>query len=418
MANFKTKLLTKIFLISISAHFAWAQDKGPVTPNSVKYVFNSAQITTVAGENYSLFSSPVQHTFLKSDPDFANTEIAGVTIGYGRYKSVSLCFSTSVELIISGAKYYGASGDLFNNGATIYGQSDGTVDDSNPGAVHSIVVTTSSSDQNCTETFFRNPLCVTQSGTTGCESGDQIYTAEGKINPNTGELDLGSGAAVKLQISFLMDMLNGVIVNADTGEVTTAPAVKITLGKPGAAIHLGKWDGGGATDVSLIFGNDGTLLSANATEYPGTHAAGHCNGGSTASVTAVPSGSPLATGINFITYIDSSTGLVAYPATASCSDSSNCTPMGFNIFTNVLQEVGQTTTVSCVDSSDGSVPQYLKDFTYQGTVGSGEAGTPSFEIKRIVDPTNLFGICTSSSAGYISGTTSVCTYTGSDSDGY
>jgi hypothetical protein len=389
-----------------------------VTPTSVTYVFTSAQITTVAGKNFGLFMSPIQHTFLKADPDFANTEIAGITIGYGRYKSVSLCFSTTVAMTIHGAKYFGANGSLFNNGATIYGQADGTVDDSNPGTIHPIVLTDASNEQNCTETFFRNPLCVTHSGTIGCEAGDEIYTAEGKINPNTGELDLGSGAAVKLQISFLMDMLNGVIVNADTGEVTTAPAVKITLGKPGAAIHLGKWDAGGATDVSLIFSNDKILLSANATEYPGTHAAGHCNGQSTASVTAVPSGSPLSPGINFITYIDDSTGLVAYPATASCSDASNCTPMGFNIFTNVLQEVGQTTSVKCVDSSDGSVPQYLKDFTYQGTIGSGEAGNPSFAIKRIVDPGNLFSICTSGSAGYMAGTSGVCAYTGADSDGY
>jgi len=391
-------------LLSLFGANAHAQNKGPVTPTSVTYTFNSAQLTTVNGENYGLFQTPVPYTFRKSDPDFANATITDITIAYGRYKSIGLCFNTNVSMTIHGEVYRGQTGSIAN-GATIYGQANGTVSTSNPGSPQTLTVSISSSAQNCTTTYFRNPLCVTASGTTGCQTGDEIYTAAGKINPNTGELDLGSGAAVQLQISFLMDMLHGVIINADNGAVTTAPPVKVTLGKPGAAVHLGKWNGSGATDVSLIFSNDKTLLSAVSSEYPGSHSVGFC-------------GSPQTPGINFITFFDDATGKVAYPATAACPDSSNCSPSGFNVFTNVIQSIGNTTSVSCVDSADVSVPQFLKEYTYQGGVGSGEIGTQTFAIQRIVDPTNLFGVCTAMSTGAVSGKPGVCAFAGSDADGY
>lgn len=395
---------------------AVAQNKGPVTPTTVTYTFNSAGLTTFAGENWGLFQTPVQYTFRKSDPDFANAEIANVTIAYGRYKSVSLCSSNSVSMTIHGETYKGVGGTAFDQGDLIYADSSGVVSTTDPGSAQTFTI--GGSGQSCTTTYFRNPLCVTASGTSGCQSGDEIYTAEGKINPNTGEVDMGLGAPVKLQISFLMDMLHGVIVNADTGAVTTVPAVRVTLGKPGAAIHLGRWDASGATDVSMIFSNDKSLLSAISTEYPGTHSAGFCDGQSSAVVTAVPAGSPLPTGVVFITYFDESTGKVAYPTATACPDESNCGLAGFNVFTNVLQQVGSTTNVVCVDSSDAAVPQYLKDFTYAGTPGTGEAGTVSMAVQRIVDPGNLFGICTASSTGYKAGKTGVCAFTGSDSNGY
>ncbi|MGE0632514.1 MAG: hypothetical protein AB7O96_08910 [Pseudobdellovibrionaceae bacterium] len=408
-----------LLFVFLSFSIVQAQNKGPVTPTTVTYTFNSAQLTTFDDENWGLFQTPINHTFSKSDADFANAEIADITIAYGRYKSVSLCMASLVSMTIDGETYKGQSGTSFSQGNTIYGQVDGTVDNTDPGSVQTVTVGTTSGDQSCTTTYFRVPLCVTSSETTGCEDGDEIYTSEGKIDPATGQVDLESGAAVSLQLSFLMDMLNSVIVNADDGEVTTAPAVRVTLGKPGAALHLGNWDAGGATDVSLIFSNDKTLLSVMSTEYPGSHSPGFCDGQSSAAVTAVPAGSPLPTGVIFITHSDDSTGKVAYPSTSACPDASNCTPSGFNVFANVLQEVAQTTTVNCLASSDGSVPQYLKDFTYVGTPGSGEAGGPvTMAIQRIVDPTNLFGICTSSSVGYMTGKTGVCTYAGADADGY
>lgn len=415
----KTKMFTSIFLLTTGLT-AWAQAKGPLTPTSVTYTFNSAQLTMFDDSNYGLFQTPIQHTFRKSDPDFANAEIENVTIGYGRYKSISLCFDTDISMTIDGARYNGADGLSIAQNDLVYGQADGTVSTTAPGSVHNITVSVSSHAQNCTVTYFKKPLCVTSSASANnCQDGDEIYTSEGRINPGTGELDLGLGAAVKLQISFLMDMLNSVIINADSGEVTTAPAVKIVLGSPGAAIHLGKWDAGGATDVSFIFSNDKTLLSVMSSEYPGGHASGFCSGQSNAYVSTVPQGSSLpANSINFITYFDALSGKAAYPVTASCMDESDCSPIGFNVFDNVLQEVASAASVSCVDENSPAVPAVLLDYGYD-QIGAGEVGGPvGLAVQRIIDPTNLFDICTPASQGYMAGRTGVCTFAGADADGY
>ncbi|WPU66566.1 hypothetical protein [Peredibacter starrii] len=406
-------------LLVFTSMTALAQEKGPVTPTSVTYTFNSAQLTMFNDDNYGLFRDPIQHTFRKSDPDFGNAEINDVTVGFGRYKSISLCFSTTVSMTFNGEKYNGRDGTNIDQGDLIYGQANGTVSTVNPGAVHPIQLIMGGQSQWCTSTYFKKPLCVVGPGTNTCEIGDDIYSSEGKININTGELDLGMGAPIKLQISFLMDMLNGVIINADTGEVTTAPAVKIVMGKPGAAIHLGKWDTNGATDVSMIFSNDKTLLSVMSSEYPGTHSQGFCSGQSNAYVTSVPFASSLPTNsINFITYFDDVTGKVAYPNISSCMDENNCNPVGFNLFSDVIQEVSQVASVECVDENDADIPPVLLQYGYL-SVGSGEVGGPqNLAVQRIVDPTNLFGICTPSSTGYLVGKTGVCSFVGSDVNGY
>lgn len=416
--NKTVKTLLMISALTLSA-LAQGQEKGPLTPTSVTYIFNSAQLTLMDGDNYGLFQKPFAHTFLKSDPDFANQTLKDLVIGYGRYKSISLCFNTNVIMSIYAAKYNGRSGALINNGDYVYGQANGKVSTVNPGTLNMLTIPVSTDAQNCTTTYFKKPLCVVADAQNNdCQAGDDIFTAEGQINPNTGELDLGLGAAVKLQISLLMDMLNGVIINADTGEVTTAPKVSIVLGSPGAAIHLGKWDNDGATDVSMIFSNDKTLLSVISSEYPGTHAPGFCSGQSNAFVTTVPAGSFLPTNsINFITYFDELSGSVSYPTITSCMDANNCSPVGFNIWDNVIQEVGSSASVKCVDEHDPSIPSVLLDYGYT-SIGAGEAGTQNLEVQRIVDPTNLFGICDVGSQGLMAGRTGVCTFNGADVDGY
>lgn len=412
--------MKRFVLLTLMTTTVFAQEKGPVTPTSVTYTFNSAQLTKFNGDNYGLFQSPVQHSFRKSDPDFGNAEIKDVTIGYGRYKSISLCFSTTVSMTFNGEKYNGRSGVNIDQGDLIYGQANGTVSTTNPGAVHNISLNMGNGSQWCTETYFKHPLCVVgPGGDNECEVGDEIYASEGKINPNTGQLELEMGAPIKLQISFLMDLLNGVIIDADAGAVTTAPAVKIVMGNPGAAIHLGKWDANGATDVSMIFSNDKTLLSVMSSEYPGTHSQGFCSGQSNAFVTTVPAGSGLPeNSINFITFFNDMTGKVAYPNISSCMDANNCNPVGFNIFDNVLQSVAGVASVKCVDENDADIPFVLLNYGYL-SVGAGEAGGPqNLTVQRIVDPTNLFGICTPTSTGYIAGKTGVCSFAGSDSNGY
>lgn len=417
------KLIKSTILLSLLMtliNISIAQEKGPVTPTSVTYTFHSAQLTLMNGDNYSLFDTPVAHTFSKSDDDFSNETLHDSTVAYGRYKSISLCFNTNVILSIHAAKYVGRSGTLISQGDYVYGQEDGSVSTTVPNTIHMINVATSNSAQNCTTTYFSKPLCVASSATSNdCLNGDEIYTSEGKINPNTGEVDLGLGAAVELQVSFLMDMLNGVIINADTGAVTSAPKVSIVLGKPGAAIHLGKWDSNGATDVSMILGNDKSILSVISSEYPGTHSEGFCSGQSNAYVTTVPSGSPLPeNNINFITYFNSLSGEAAYPSTSACPDSNNCSPDGFNVFDNILQEIGSLTSVNCVDKNSNLVPSVLLDFGY-ASVGSGELNGPiNLEIKRIVDPTNLLSICSNGKAGHMNSKPGVCTYSGSDAEGY
>lgn len=413
------KHMKKLFLIlTLMTSTVFAQEKGPVTPTSVTYTFTEAMLTKFDDDNYGLFQDPIQHTFRKSDPDFGNAEIEDVTIGFGRYKSISLCFSTTVTMTFDGEKYNGRDGTSIDQGDLIYGQANNTVSTTNPGAVHNITLNMGNGSQWCTTTYFKKPLCVVGPGTNVCEIDDDIYTSEGKINVNTGTLDLGLGAPIKLQISFLMDLLNGVIIDADNGLVTTAPAVKIVMGNPGAAIHLGKWDANGSTDVSMIFSNDKTLLSVMSSEYPGTHSAGFCAGQSNAYVTSVPFASGLPTNsINFITFFNDISGQVAYPNISSCMDENNCNPVGFNIFDNVLQEVAGVASVECVDENDASVPPVLLDYGYL-SVGAGEIGSQNMTVQRIVDPTNLFGICTPTSNGYMAGKTGVCSFAGADADGY
>jgi hypothetical protein len=268
--------------------------------------------------------------------------------------------------------------------------------------------------------YFTSPLCVADSSQSGCKTGDYIFTSDGLVSPK-----VPSGqAAVSFQIHLMLDLFNSVVVDKDTGQITSLANFGVVVGRPGAAIHMYSASTNGVSDVSMLFGPDKSLLTAYVSGFPGsstgtwgnnfTHL---CQGSNNAAITAAPANAPVSSGIVFFNIFDSSAnsglGKLQVPATSSCMDASSCNSNGVNVFNNFLQGVNNNATGNCLADS-AATPAYL-GYTYTGGSGNSSSGTDTLPIVRIVDPGNLFNICTSN---FVSGSTGSCAGTGLESDGY
>jgi len=359
-----------------------AQEMGPVTPTAVTYHFTSVSIVEVDGSYRGLMQKPFTYTFRRADPDFAATPLDDVTIPFGRYTGVGICFENHQEVTLDAVRYEGRSGTLFQHGDLVsttaagVARAGGTVVES---------VLSGGPPIQCTSFRFPSPLCIAD-GPGDCQPGDQIFSAsaiDGDAGSATGDLIL----------NLLLDLMHSVFVDADTGALQGMPMLQITVGAPGAGVHLSRNFDGAVADVSVLFGPDRSVLSARVSKWPLSAALnGMCVGQSDVMLRDGAAHD----GPTFISRFDpNGGGALQIPATQACNNASECNSVGVNVIRDLLQPVGASATVRCVADAEAD-PPYL-GYVYHGGPG-GDRSTVTLEISRIVDPGDLFGICSAETA--------------------
>lgn len=393
---------------------------GYVTPTSLTYNFSSASLQTVGGSYTALITDAFSATFNRTDADFAGLTLKDVSIPFGRYVAVSICQTSEVAVKFDGVTFDGPNGAAFNYGAALYtvktDNSAGTVATS---AGSGAVTTTFTNSAGCYSTYFPTPLCVTDTSQAECSEGDTVYTTAGEVANDKGGTT-GDSGKVTLQLHLMVDLFDSIAVDSGTGQVAGAPNIAIVIGKPGAAIHMNKSTSSGTANISMLFSSLSKLLTVTVNQYPGG-SSGYmpelCGGQSNAYITGAPAGAPISTGIVFFNLYDhtanSGKGKSQTPTVSSCMDESNCNSIGVNVLNDFIQPVGSNATALCIADS-AATPAYL-GYTYTGGAGSGLSTPATIQIKRIVDPGNIFGTCTGS---YVNGHTGSCSSVNSGTDGY
>jgi hypothetical protein len=118
-------------------------------------------------------------------------------------------------------------------------------------------------------------------------------------------------------------------------------------------------------------------------------------------------------GLVSVESFNSSTGALKFAIGVCTGDSVenlNCNSGGLIVADNILQSVGSTVNVSCEADTTGAL-----GFTYTG--GScGFATGGAYQVARVIDPHNIFGNCSSPTAGACAATNAQIT--GMNADGY
>ena len=389
---------------------------GVVTPTTVTYTFNSVGIFDVDNKENLLVTDPFTYSFNRADANFAPVKLQDVLVPFGRYTNLNVCFNTQVQIKIDGGIFSGHSNTAINSGDAIYTtsatNSAGAVSHTNPGTAVATTISVSTSAQNCAQNFSPKPLCITESGTTGCQPGDVVETA-----PVVQTADAGPQADVSFSIFLLLDLDHAVFIDSTTGQIQDVANVQVTVGQPGAAIHLSAPpdSDGNTADVGMLFGPDKSLLAVQAVKIYDASRPGMCDGSAAVPITAAPAGSPLPIGIDFIGLLNSSgTGDLQVPASGACEPGDTCMSNGVNHFTGFIQAVGESAAVTC-GADSAATPPFL-GYTYLGGPG-GDGSTVTLPIVRIVDPGNIFGICDETHSP-VAGATGTCSAVTGSTDGY
>lgn len=367
---------------------------GFVSPSALTFTFNSVSLTDVDNRNTTLVSSPVTHTFNKTDTDFVGSSLGAVSVPRGRYVSVRVCYNTSRSVKLNGDTYNGVAGSGITNGAALYTTgSDATVNGTvtvTPGTATTLSgLVSGNGTENCSDTTFTTPICVA----VAADQASTCQSTDTKLDPTVTAPDL----------QLMLDMYH--CVGIDTANAKVDPHVACypyaTLGRPGAAIHLAYNSGTTYGDIALIFGTDKKLAyTASSSNGSITH---FCTGVGAVTATAGPTGAYINSyGPTWVMSFDESTGKVQF-ATGNCGSGTTCTSSGMLTMNNVLQEQGSSVNVSC--PADASATPANLGYTYTTTNTSGTAATTAFTISRIVDPYGLFGKCANGKNGYLSGST-------------
>ncbi len=423
MKNTFLFFLTSI-LGSVSVHAA--SYTGFATPTSITYHFNGVSLQDASGTNVALVddSSPFTATFQRSDADFAGVTLKEVAVPVGRYISISICQTSQVDILFDGVKFDGPNGTLFNYQDPLYtvktDNSTGTISNS---AGTGAVTTTMTNSSGCPSSPLPIPVCVTDSSLSGCMKGDVVYTAEGRVKNTLDDVPADVVANVSLKLFLMVDLYDSVAVDSGTGQIAAAPNVQAVVGKPGAAIHMSKSTSSGTANVSMVFADATTMLTTTVSMCPGGAPNGGyipeiCAGQNDANITAAPTGVSVTSGIVFFNIFDptanSNKGQSQTPTVGSCNTAAECNSVGVNKFSNFIQAVGNNATGICIADS-AATPAYL-GYTYTGGNGyTGGNSAVNIPIVRVIDPGNIFNICTGS---YVNGHTGTCSTVNAGTDGY
>ncbi len=353
---------------------------GFITPSEMTMTFTGASLTTVDNSRKTIVASgtyPI--TFKKTDTDFAAVTVGTAGVEAGRYIGVQICYNSARSVKVNGDIYDGPTSGAISSGTALY--STGTEATAAGSVTTSVTAspttlanyTVGNGTSQCSESYFVKPVCVTTSGTTGCEATDTVIDTS-TTPPN---------------LSVMLDMYDSVGVDAATGALDAHVPIYPypAFGKPGAAVHLRRSSGGNIGNVSLIFGSDGNLVYSSL--YQSGSNTGFCSiGGGVGFVTttAVPSGGfQNAYGPSAVQ--KDTAGKIEF-ASGGCGTGSTCTSSGLQTITNYKVGVPNTTAVDCLPDTTGAL-----GFTYTGTAAVSSPGT--ITVKRIIDPSNILGgICT------------------------
>ncbi len=382
---------------------------GWATPTKITYNFSSLSANSDQGTAATLISDPFSVTFKRTDTNFANASVSNITLPFGRYVSLGLCFAGSTDVTLDKVKFDGNGS--YNCSASAPLTANSTIstvksvnEDGSIGTSGDAVATSFNGSTGCSITYLPSPICISDSSQSNCLSGDLVYTGDGSIDNTKGE-GKGKGASnVSFKISLLVDLYDGVVIDGGVGKILGVPPIFAMAGDPGAAIHLSvpQSASGGTVpyNASLLFGPDKSLLSATVSQGNGavggsplTHS---CQGGNNVAVTGASANFPYERLGSVSTSANEKKGQIFFPAVSSCMSPTSCNSAGTIQIDNIFQSVGSEVVLSCISDSAADMQQAKYGKNYTGGAGSPVSGTDAAKIVRIVDPKNLFETCSTS----------------------
>lgn len=401
---------------------------GPVTPTSVAFTFTQIAIVSESNQQITLTTGPTTTTFHRTDPDFEGATLSDVAIPYGRYAAINVCYQARVPVLLDGVTYQGyaaSSPGGLPHGAQLWTTPSG-VTATNPGtAVEYAYVPGGPNTQYCTGETFQSILCVVESASDAagdCNPGDEVYAAQGKVVPVGDGGQMTVDADVTLQIYLLTDLYNSVDIEPYSLAVNSVPSIHVTVGRPGAAVHLTATDGVRNTaDVGFLFGPDKSLMWADYSKTDDSAYPGMCNGQSSVYLTAQPPSSsfqlPNVYPVGEFDPLLSGGAVIGPILGGECEDTSDpnqCQVIGDNETTGILQSVDEQAQLTCIPDSQGPFEAMGYQYRTASRTG-GDGSSVALTISRIVDPSHLLGTCTSH---FVSGSTGTCSKSGNGVDGY
>lgn len=384
------------------ANASFSNGTGTITPSGLIITVSNVSLITTENKTIELWSGTSNLEFTRAGAAFAAVPIGSIVVPAGRYRGVSLAFNYAYQVKLNGDTYIGTNGSKFNGGTALYTTSTGD------GRVTDAVTTTTG-----TAAYKSN---ITNIGTSGCTStcsSQTYFTSIACVAPDasqckSGEKWVGGNGTILPNINVMVDIYQQIYVDANDGSLAKGAIYPYAvIGTPGAAIHLTAVNStSGVSNVSLIFSSDKSLIYIS-TGDAGTTLVGP-GGGTTPGVTATGGPNVNAYGPTMITEFNSTTGKVRAPL-GGCA-TSTCISKGLASFDNVIQSVGSTVNFTCAADTTGAL-----DYTYTGGACSGVTAG-AYKVARIIDPSNIFNICTSPTNGACSATSSQIA--GTSSDGY
>jgi hypothetical protein len=388
---------------------AWA------TPTSITYNFTSLSASGDSGSYSTLISTPFQVTFKRTDTDFASVPISNIALPFGRYTSVGLCSDGTAAVTLDGVRLDGngsyncSDSSPLPASATVYtssaANSPGAITTTGPATALTFVAPWG---PGCSDTFFAAPLCVTDDTQQECKAGDVVYTGTGAATNLKGGNGKGTNAVnASFKLSLLVDLYDGVVIDAGAGMVLDIPAVQPILGDPGAAIHITvPQEQSGNTvpfNASLLFGSDKSLLAARLTQgnggVGGNPLRHSCQGTNNIAIPGASASFPFESLGAVSTSANGGLGQVLAPVANVCTSTSTCVSVGTEEIDDLFQAVGESATLQCISDQSPSFQTSNFGVTYVGGTGAvpfSGPGTDTADIVRIVDPQNLFGVCAKS----------------------
>jgi len=382
---------------------------GSVTPSELTVTFTSVNLISDSNQYSQVISGTFPVVFKRTDSDMTAVSFGSINVPAGRYIGVSLGMNFTYSVKLNGDRYRGTTTGSISSGTQLYSVgSDARAANSISTSGTATTMTnllatgTTNSTSGTTQSYFGTPICVaSDSSSTGTVTGSSSTTAgtsSGGTVCKSGDKVLGTGNAPLPNLYVMMDLYNSVAVDASNMALAINNTYPVPmLGQPGAAIHLQNSNG---AEWMAIFGSDKSLLATRGF-WSSSSTNGAPTGGNYVTATAAPSGQSINSyGPTTISSYDATSDVLKTPM-GDCPGST-CTSSGLLTLTGTATtNAGSTITASCSSDATGAL-----GYSYTGAncFGHGQAVTvPTYTVVRIVDPNNLFGHCSSSSPGYVTG---------------
>lgn len=375
--------------------------QGYVTPAKVTMTVTSiGLLDAAAGATVNISTTSTEISFSATDSDLAQTKFSTISIPEGRYLGAVIGYSTNRSITLNGYKYQGVNGTAGSDGQYMCSSTTGytfqnTATCTSPTALALTI------NGGANRSYFASPICITT-------------TAKQAATCKTGDTFLDAGTASNLTINVMLDLYNTLSIDPDgyTANIVNNQGnlyPYITLGGPGAAVHLSSHAAGNVAqnEITLLF--DGSKKLINTFTF-GPSSAGFCGGTGYVTATAAPTGSVLNTwGPTFVGSYNSTTGKAAFISNGAVGTAGTSTG-GIMVLGDLRKVAGSAISMNCYADSDTAhltawdplFPAYL-GFAYGAGPGASDQTTSSINLVKMTDPSGIFGVATCTS-----GTTTGC----------